>query len=317
MDQTLSLSVHLPSPTARPHGASTVSLLESPCSLRDPEGGVPFSEPVSIRVHTVRGAGGVPLAVYDAGDPYGPALLFVHGFSQSHLAWRRQFHSALSLGFRLVALDLRGHGHSGKPRDAYGDGRLWAEDLHAVITALELERPLLVAWSFGAMVVADYLRHYGQTHVAGVSFVSPMVKTGSEEAFGLLSPDMLALIPGLFDPEDGATLERFVSLLHYQPVSAETRRMVLAYTEMVPAYVREGIGSRAVDNDDVLHGLTIPVLVSHGLEDRMVRPDSGRHVASVVPGAHVSLYPGIGHSPFWEDSRRFNRELAAFAARCW
>jgi pimeloyl-ACP methyl ester carboxylesterase len=50
----------------------------------------------------------------------------------------------------------------------------------------------------------------------------------------------------------------------------------------------------------------------------MVLPASSRHIASLVPGAQVSLYySGVGHSPFWEDARRFNRELAAFAARCW
>ncbi|WP_158502163.1 alpha/beta fold hydrolase [Vitiosangium sp. GDMCC 1.1324] len=320
MVETPSLSVYPPSPAAPSPYAPAVTVLEPSSAPRDPEGGSPFSEPVAFRVHGLEGADGVSLRVYDAGDVYGPPLLFLHGFSQCHLAWQRQFYSALSLGFRLVALDLRGHGHSGKPHGAYDDGRLWAEDLHAVISALELERPLLVAWSYGAMVVADYLRHYGQERVAGVNFVSAMVKGGSEEAFGLLSPELLSLIPGLFTQEDAvsrATLERFVSLLHHQPVTPETRRLVLAYNELVPGHVREAIGSRAADNDDVLRRLSVPVLVSHGMEDRVIRPASGQHIASLLPDAKVSLYPGIGHSPFWEDSRRFNRELAAFAARCW
>ena len=100
-------------------------------------------------------------------------------------------------------------------------------------------------------------------------------------------------------------------------MSAETRGAVLGYNQLVPPHVREALGSRSVDNDDVLHRLTIPVLVSHGLEDRVMRTDSSRHLASVIPDAQLSLYPGVGHSPFWEDSKRFNRELAAFAARCW
>ncbi|MCY1083524.1 alpha/beta fold hydrolase [Archangium lansingense] len=320
MDELLSPSVQMPSPMARPRQGPASTVLEPPNAWRDPENESPFFEPIPVRVHTVEGAGGVALRVYDAGDEYGPPLLFVHGFSQCHLAWRRQFQSALGLGFRLVALDLRGHGNSDKPHGAYGDGRVWARDIQAVIRALDLERPLLVGWSYGGMVVADYLRHYGQEQVAGVHFVSAMVKSGSEEAFSLLSPELLALVPGLFTEESGesrATLETFVSLLHHQPVSQETRRRVLAYTELVPAYVRGALGSRVEDYDDVLHRLTVPVLVTHGLEDRMVLPESGRHIASMVPGALVSLYPGAGHSPFWEDSRRFNRELAAFAARCW
>jgi pimeloyl-ACP methyl ester carboxylesterase len=268
----------------------------------------------------VRGGGGVQLSVYDAGDLYGPTLLFIHGFSQCHLAWWRQFQSALALGFRVVALDLRGHGHSDKPRGAYGDGRLWAEDLQAVISGLELDRPLLVGWSYGGLVISDYLRHYGQEQISGVHFVSAMVKSGSEEAFGMLAPDMLGLIPGLFAQDEAtcrATLDSFVSLLYQRPVTAETRGSVLGYNLLVPPHVREALGSRCVDNDDVLHRLTVPVLISHGLEDRVMRTDSSRHIAAVIPDAQLSLYPGVGHSPFWEDSRRFNRELAAFAARCW
>ena len=295
---------------ARPRSAVSLMGLDSP-----------IAESVPSRLHTVRGGGGTALSVYDVGDPHGPALFFIHGFSQCHLAWWRQFHSALALGFRLVALDLRGHGHSDKPRRGYDDGRLWAQDVQAVITALELKRPLLVAWSYGGLVVADYLRHCGQEQIAGVNFVSALVKLGTEEALGLLAPELHALLPGLFCAREGAAsraaLKGFVSLLHHQPVTSEVRRMVLAYSELVPAYVREGLGARVVDNDRVLEQLEVPVLVSHGLEDRVVRPDSSRHLAARVPGARVSLYAGAGHSPFWEDARRFNRELAAFAARCW
>jgi len=317
MDDIHSLPVQMPTPSVR-----TEPRLESSSFLHEPGTGSdsPFRQSVPVRVHSVRGGGGLPLCVYDAGDLYGPPLLFLHGFSQCHLAWRRQFQSALGLGFRLVAVDLRGHGHSDKPPGVYGDSRLWADDLRAVISRLGLERPLLVGWSYGAMVIADYLRHYGQEHLSGIHFVSPMVKSGSEEAFALMAPGLLALIPGLFARDDAtcrASLESFTSLLHHQPVPPETHERILAYNQWVPPYVREGLGSRAVDNDEVLHRLTLPVLISHGLEDRVILPESSRHLASVVPEAQVSYYAGVGHSPFWEDSRRFNRELAAFAARCW
>ena len=158
--------------------------------------------PVAHRTHRVRGGGGITLRVHDVGDLDAPPLLFIHGFSQCHRAWRRQLHSALGLGFRLVAVDLRGHGDSDKPRGAYADSRLWADDLQAVIRGLGLDNPLLVAWSYGGMVVCDYLRQHGDADIAGVNFVSAMVKCGSPEAFGLLAPEMLSLIPGLFTPEE-------------------------------------------------------------------------------------------------------------------
>jgi non-heme chloroperoxidase len=54
------------------------------------------------------------------------------------------------------------------------------------------------------------------------------------------------------------------------------------------------------------------VLVTHGAEDRNARLGAGQYTASVIPGAKLSVYQGIGHSPFYEDAPRFNTELAAF-----
>ena len=80
------------------------------------------------------------------------------------MCWRHQVDSALAEEFRVVALDLRGHGMSDRPLDAdqYQDARLWAADIAAVIDQLNLERPTLVGWSYGGFVICDYLRAYGE-----------------------------------------------------------------------------------------------------------------------------------------------------------
>jgi pimeloyl-ACP methyl ester carboxylesterase len=66
------------------------------------------------------------LNVVETGNPDGKPILFIHGLSGCGLVWGRQLGSELGRDFRLVAMDLRGHGMSAKPRDAYGDSRLWA-----------------------------------------------------------------------------------------------------------------------------------------------------------------------------------------------
>jgi len=272
-----------------------------------------------MRMHTVRGGGGTPLAVYETGRTEGPALVLVHGLAQSHQAWRRQLQGPLAQAFRVVAMDLRGHGASDKPEGGYQDSRLWAEDVHAVLTALKVERPVLVGWSYGGYVVADYLRHHGESAVAGVHLVAPIILEGSPEAFALLSPDFLATLPGLLSPEPGVhtqAVEAFVSLLFHRPVPPETRAAVLAYNRLVPDYVIQGIATRAGDAREVLPGLTVPVLLSHGLEDHVVLPESSRKLAAVMPQAQVSFYPDVGHSPFLEDTARFERELMDFVRRC-
>src|SRR3954454_1951852 len=91
--------------------------------------------PTQMRTHTVRGAGDVRLHVREWGPHGGTPIVLIHGISQSHQCWTRQYDSALVDEFRLVAYDLRGHGMSEAPDDAasYTDGRTWADDLAAVI----------------------------------------------------------------------------------------------------------------------------------------------------------------------------------------
>ena len=80
--------------------------------------------------HKIAG-GGVQLHVVEAGNPKGRAVLFIHGISQCSLAWSRQLSSDLADDHRLVAMDMRGHGLSDKPREGYDNSRLWADDVNA------------------------------------------------------------------------------------------------------------------------------------------------------------------------------------------
>jgi len=70
-----------------------------------------------------------------------------------------------------------------------------------------------------------------------------------------------------------------------------------------------------LDNDDVLDKLDLPVLVTHGDKDAIVLPAASEHNARVIPGARLSIYPGVGHTPFAENPERFERELRELAAR--
>jgi non-heme chloroperoxidase len=81
---------------------------------------------------------------------------------------------------------------------------------------------------------------------------------------------------------------------------------------MVPPKVRAALGGRPLDATEIMSKLKLPVLVTHGTEDRNAKLTTAKYTASVIPGARLSVYEGIGHSPFYEDPPRFNAELAAF-----
>ena len=155
-----------------------------------------------MKTHTVRGGGGLRLHVREWGKVDGPPILFVHGWSQNHLCWVKQYESALADEFRLVAYDLRGHGMSEAPLEPehYTDDRLWADDLAAIVEELRLDRAVLVGWSYGSFVICDYLRAYGQERIAAINFVEGAVKLG-EAAFGTL------IGPGFLDHFVAATAD--------------------------------------------------------------------------------------------------------------
>jgi len=268
-----------------------------------------------MKAHTIGGGGNVQLHVEEAGREDGRPILFIHGFSHCNLTWRRQMDSDLSRRHRLVAMDLRGHGRSDKPMDAYADGRLWAEDVNAVIQELQLDRPVLVGWSYAGFVIADYLRYYGDNDIGGINFVGAAVNISADTAPDILGGDFLALLPGFFSTdvdESVEALQAFMRICGECQLDDGDGYLTLGVNTVVPPSVRQSLLSRTIDNDDVLPHVSVPVLVTQGERDRIVRPEVAREIAALVAGARISTYPEAGHAVFLDDTERFNRELAEF-----
>jgi pimeloyl-ACP methyl ester carboxylesterase len=272
-----------------------------------------------VQEYRVRGGGGVVLHAREWGNPDGPAIVFVHGWSQCDLCWQAQVDSPLAARFRMVTFDLRGHGTSERPPapGGYTDERLWADDLAAVLDQLAVERPVLVGWSYGGFVVGDYLRAYGEAAIAGIDLVGAAVRL-SPPTFEHIGPGFLENAPEACVPDLGtniAAVQRFLRRCTVRALPDELRDAALAWTMAVPPEVRGALITRQVDSDDVFRRLTVPVLVTHGRQDEIILPSMAEHVLDVCPPAVASWYDGVGHMPFVEDAGRFNRELTAFVER--
>ena len=270
-----------------------------------------------MKSHRITGGGGVTLHVVETGDATGRPILFIHGFSQCWLAWSRQLDADLAGDHRLVALDLRGHGLSDKPREGYDDSRLWADDLHAVMQTLGLDGALLCGWSYGPIVILDYIRHYGEDGIGGIHFVGGISKLGSEQALSVLAPAFLELVPGFFatDAEQSTrSLEALLRLCFVQEPSSAELYTMLGYNVSVPPHVRQALLSRSVDNDELLSGIRRPVLLTHGARDAVVKPTIVDQHKARMPHAQVHVMQAAGHAPFRDDAVAFNRRLRSFAA---
>ncbi|MGZ5829212.1 MAG: alpha/beta fold hydrolase [Xanthobacteraceae bacterium] len=262
---------------------------------------------------TIKSPDGLQIAVQEWGNPQGREILFIHGFNQCHLSWSRQFRDpALAEKFRMVTFDLRGHGSSGKPvnRDAYLADKLWGDDVATVIETTGLKGPVVVGWSYGGRVISDYLRNHGTAGVAAINYVGGRASSsgalfgpGRLHISGMTSPDLVTNI---------RSTRAFLRACFERQPDEEDFEIMLAFNMVVPAALRGYMMARETDDGAVLKKLTCPVLVTHGRSDQVILPAMAEFTHASIKGSKLSLYDGVGHSPFWEDAERFNRELAEF-----
>ncbi len=279
---------------------------------------------------TVRAADGTDLLVAQEGDVDAPGILMIHGFAQSYLAFRRQFGSDLARHFHLVSFDLRGHGGSAKPSDpaAYTDVGRSADDVAAVIKATGLHRPVIVAWSYGGIVVGDYVRKYGVSNVAAVVFAGTL--GGLVKPVAATSPDAGAKVNNALpvvikmasaqsrslDLAQNIAGGDAISRAYLAPTMNEGDLRIFFATEMMlPAYARRALLQRSNDNSDLIGAFaTLPSLFVRGDYDLGMAEAELAVLTARLPQMKLSRYSGMGHATFLEAPTRFNAELAAFAA---
>lgn len=269
---------------------------------------------IARETFTVRSSDGTMLVGEAQGDPGAPEILFIHGLRQSRLSWEKQLADPALKGFRIVSFDLRGHGDSGKPDtpEAYSDADKWADDVAAVIKGAKLRRPVLVGWSLGGYVAGAYLRKFGGEAIAGVNLVDAVTK---------LSPDLLTeeavTFTGTATSHDlatraAATADFLAVCFHQPPTKLEMQRM-LVINGMTPRVVNEGfVATKTTDLEPAFKAYGGPILLTHGVHDRLVRVAMSERIKAIHANSRLSLFSESGHSPFYEEPVRFGKELAEF-----
>jgi non-heme chloroperoxidase len=263
-----------------------------------------------LTFHEVMSPDGVPLNVVEAGNPSGPVLLFLHGAYQSYLSFIPQLRDPkLAERFRLIALDLRGSGGSGKPWDgaAYQGSKPFADDIRAVVSTLKLGKPLLVGWSYGGYISMDYIREYGPDAVRGV------VLAGSHG--GLLKRGPAIGPPPVGDLEAlQAGAKQFMSVMSAEPSPQDAFDRGQAAYMMTPPYARKAMRGKRLDNTDLAaKGVGAPMLFILGTKDAGVPQEDVRKLVASLPLARLEPYEGVGHSAFVERTAKFNADVAAFS----
>ncbi|MEU1959082.1 alpha/beta hydrolase [Nocardia sp. NPDC019304] len=269
-----------------------------------------------MAIRDVVSADGTNIVYRVSGPAQGRPLVLLHGWSANLRCWGGAADDLAAL-FRVIAVDLRGHGYSDTPAAGYDDPKNWAADVAAVLAAEDIESgAVLLGWSYGGIVLSDYLTAYGTGAVAGVVYTGSMANIGPGVPGAATGSMMQEAIPGVFEESAGRAVRAFGVFGNANTgpgtdKGPDAQRLFGAGLATPPA-VRKALFYRTVDNTETLRTLDVPVLVLHGTADRVVPVDNGRYIAEAAPNARMSFWEGAQHGLFIEDRARFVAEVSAF-----
>jgi pimeloyl-ACP methyl ester carboxylesterase len=255
-------------------------------------------------------ANGIEIAYDDAGA--GPPVVLVHGFPHRRGFWEPQLR-ALSAEARCIAPDLRGFGDTPAAAPISIDG--YADDVAALLDALDIERATIVGLSMGGYIAFSLWRRH-RARVGALVLVDTRADADSDETrskrrehialvreqgSGALAD---AIIEGQVGKTTRARAPETVAALHRILASAPVEGVVGALEAMMAR----------PDSTATLATIDVPTLVVVGDEDALTPPKLSHAMHQAIAGSRLELIPGAGHVSSFEQPEVFNRLLRAFLA---
>lgn len=264
----------------------------------------------------------VRLYYKDWGPRDGEVVTFSHGWPLSSDSWESQMIFLASKGYRVVAHDRRGHGRSSQPWEG-NDMDHYADDLAAVVHALDLDDITMIGFSTGGGEVARYIGRHGTGRV------SKVVLVGAVTPFMLRTEDNPDGLPlRLFDGFRNDALENRAQQyldIASGPFFGFNRPGAKHSPGLVQNFYVQGMQAGARNTYDSIAAFSatdfradlakfdVPTLVIHGGDDQIVPPAmSAQLVPRHVKHARVLLYPGAPHGIADTHKHRLNQDLLGF-----
>ena len=266
----------------------------------------------------------LPIELFYEDWGQGAPVVLIHGWPLDHQMWEYQSVYLASRGLRVIAYDRRGFGQSSKPWTGYDYDTL-ADDLKALLDALELQDVPLVGFSMGGGEVARYMSRHGGERVGKVAFVAavtPYLLKTDDNPEGVDATTFQQILDGLnkdradFLNSFGKTFYGSAALGIGVAVSAAQAQWTLQMA--MPASPKATLDCvnafAATDFRQDLAAVHVPTLVIHGDSDQTVPiAASGERTAQMLPHAQYIVYQGAPHGLHLLNKDRLNEDLLAFA----
>ncbi|HTM33283.1 MAG TPA: alpha/beta fold hydrolase [Vicinamibacterales bacterium] len=264
---------------------------------------VAMQSSAEVREHDVRLPSGIRLHYIEQGPASGPAILLLHGYTDSSGSWGLVM-PLLPPEMRVVALDQRGHGFSDRPEGAYTVDDFATDALEAM-DALQIASATVVGHSMGSFVARRVAERAPDR-------VSHLVLLGSAPtADNAAVREVLQAVNALSDPVDPAFVREFQLSTAAKPVPPDFMAARIVNSQNMPAHVwKSALGSLVGYRPSA--AITCPTLVIGGDADGVFSKEEQAALAREIPGAVLDLEPGIGHALNWEDPDRFVASLLRF-----
>ena len=251
----------------------------------------------------------------------GQPVVFSHGWPLNADAWDDQLLLAAANGFRAVAHDRRGHGRSGQPWDG-NDMDTYADDLAALIEALDLRDVILVGHSTGGGEVTRYIGRHGTSRVAKavlVDAISPLMLKTAANPEGTPIAAFDAIRAGVAGDRSQYYRDLAVPFYGANRPGAQVSQGILdmfwlwsMQAGLKGAYDCIKVFSETDLTED-LKRFDVPTLIVHGDDDQIVPiAASAMRSSKIVEGSILKVYEGAPHGLTATHKERFNADLLAF-----
>jgi len=251
----------------------------------------------------------------------GPPVTFSHGWPLNADAWDGQLLFLAQNGFRAIAHDRRGHGRSSQASSG-NDMNGYADDLAALIEALDLNNVTLVGHSTGGGEVARYIGRHGTSRVAKavlIAAVPPIMLKTAANPEGLPIEVFDAIRSNLIKDRSQFYQDLAIQFYGANRPGAQVSQGVLDqfWLWSMQAGLKNAYESvaafSATDFTEDLKKFDVPTLVLHGEDDQIVPvKDSARKSARLIKGAKDIYYPGAPHGITATHQDQVNADLLAF-----
>lgn len=251
-------------------------------------------------------------SLYYTDEGTGVPLLFIHGWLMSHRVWAGQ--TLLSARFRVITLDLRGHGRAAGADFSYND---CCEDIARLLDCLSLQKVIIVGWSMGAQLAIQAFSAI-QEMIAGMVLVSGTPHFCSSKDFPCGVTPVAARSMALRLKKDyHRTAGEFFSSMFSAEEAATIDMKSLAGRVLgrLPSRENALCALHELVNCDLracLPRISVPVMLVHGNDDKICLAGAAKFMAEKIPSAALQLIPSAGHAPFLVNPEIFNRMIATF-----